>query len=57
MEDSLGADGWDHRKQTRVQEALRMQWSHFQRPLRALVPADLSERLWASQTIDLNHVG
>ena len=57
MEDSLGADGWDHRKQTRVQEAFRMQWSHFQRPLRALVPADLSERLWASQTIDLNHVG
>lgn len=53
---SLGAYGWDPRKQTRVQEVLRIQWFHFQRSLRTLVPADLGERLWAGQTIDLDHV-
>lgn len=38
--DSLGADEWDLRKQARVEEALRLQWSCFERPVRALVPAD-----------------
>lgn len=38
--DSLGADEWDPRKQGRVVEALRVQWSCFQRPVRALEPAD-----------------
>lgn len=40
VEDSLGADEWDPRKQARVQEALGLQWPCVQRPVRALVPAD-----------------
>lgn len=28
--DSLGADEWNPRKQARVEEALRLQWSCFQ---------------------------
>lgn len=30
VEDSLDADKWNSRKQARVEEALRLQWSCFQ---------------------------
>ena len=38
--DSLGADEWDPRKQARMEEALKLQWSGLQRPERALELAD-----------------
>lgn len=38
--DTLGADEWNPRKQARMEEALKLQWSGLQRPERALELAD-----------------